>query len=242
MKEKLIVVDIGCGGKNNLHAYHYVGEPTVAFDVNREFLERRKAECGDGNLIEADAAVLPLANSSADSVFAIHSLEHVENFKASLDEIARITKEGGLLTVAVPHARYEAVMSRMDDDYHSDKMHRRVVKGTDLVAELSERGFEVINSYNRGFLLAVYTTGMYFLHRKVFKDRYMEGQSGCLLKDGDYRQVSTTKGIAEKIKIKLRSNKLRRMFALFDKVYPFETYVDAVKNFTNPSETPGPTS
>jgi SAM-dependent methyltransferase len=237
MKEKLIVVDIGCGGKNNLPAYHYVGEPTVAFDVNREFLERRKAECGDGNLIEADAAVLPLANSSADRVFAIHSLEHVENYNDTLDEISRITKEGGLLTIAVPHTRYEAVMSQMDDDYHSNKMHRRVVKGADLVTELSERGFEVTNLHNRGFLLAVYTTCMYFLHRKVFKDRHMESQSGHLVKEGDDGQVPTASGKVGMIKIKLRSNKLREMFTLFDKAYPFETYVEAVKNFTNPSET-----
>ena len=100
-----VTIDVGCGKKNNLQYYGFVGAPTAALDINHSFLESRR----DGvstSYLQADGGCLPLKSSVADQVFAIHYLEHVESYDEALDELSRVTKEGGLLTIAVPHPTY----------------------------------------------------------------------------------------------------------------------------------------
>ena len=156
---------VGCGKKNNLQYYGFDGAPTAALDINHAFLESRK----DGvstSYLQADGCSLPFKSSAADQVFAVHYLEHVESYDDALDELTRVTKEGGTLTIAVPHPNYEGVMARMDSDYHSPRMHRRVLDEKELRDGLESRNFEIVESAKRDSVQAIMTTAMFFLHRK----------------------------------------------------------------------------
>lgn len=56
------------------------------------------------NFAQADAARLPLADSSFDAVISNHSLEHFNDLSGSLAEIGRVLKPNGALYVGVPDA------------------------------------------------------------------------------------------------------------------------------------------
>jgi hypothetical protein len=173
----------------------------------------------------------------------VHYLEHVERYDEAFDELSRVTKEGGLLTIAVPHPTYEVVMARMDSDYHSSRMHRRVLAERELRDAFENRNFEVVESAKRGSVQAFMTTVMYFLHRKLLHDRKMESHSGSLLKIGDKSLLVPGEANSNsRLKSIVKSSRITKLFKVFDRFYPFETYMTAVKKPTNPSETPDPIS
>ena len=87
-----ITVDVGCGKRNNLLYYGFDGNLTAAVDINRDFLEQRR-DGSSTSYLQADGACLPIKSTVADRVFAVHYLEHVENYEESLDELSRVIKE-----------------------------------------------------------------------------------------------------------------------------------------------------
>lgn len=230
-----ITIDVGCGKKNNLQYYGFDGNPTAALDINHAFLESRR----DGvstSYLQADGGCLPFKSSVADQVFAIHCLEHVQGYEETFDELSRVTKEGGTLTIAVPHPTYEGVMAKMDNDYHGPRMHRRVLAESDLRTGLESRNFEVVESKKRGSVQAMMTTFMFFLHRKILNDRQMESHSGSLLRTGEQSSLSPQETNANsKLKSIVKSSRFGKLFKVFDHFYPFETYMTAVKKPTNSS-------
>jgi ubiquinone/menaquinone biosynthesis C-methylase UbiE len=226
IQEREITVDVGCGKVNNLESYGLADEPTIALDISRSFLEQRAQNGSWGNLIRADSASLPVTSGSADEVFSTHVLEHVDDLSKTLDEIARIIKPGGRLTVAVPHHRFEGVMSNLDEEYHGPKMHKRVLREPDLRDQLEERGFIVVESKTRGFIQAVYTTLLYFLHRRILEDRELESQSGHLVGES----ITPLKKIKGTVKRLIKSEVFMRFFSPFDRIYPFELYMRVVKS------------
>ena len=238
-----ISIDIGCGPRNNLALYgHEVREPTVAIDSNWDFLRGRSNNGARGNLILADAQHLPIANGVADNVFLTHVLEHVNSAEEVLSEVQRITSPGAQLTIAVPDSKFESVMSKLDKDYHSPKMHQRVIKSKDIKRMLKTYGFDITMERSRGFMAAISITLMYLYHLKVKKDRQMQEQSGQLIPKGD-TGVSTN-ATDETVLDSKRTfiQKTRRLLHLFsshpllkrvsvwNKIYPFENFVQATKS------------
>lgn len=230
-----ITIDVGCGKNNNLEYYGFDGNPTAALDINHAFLVSRR----DGvstSYLQADGCRLPFKSTVADQVFAVHCLEHVEGYEETLDELSRVTKEGGTLTIAVPHPTYEGVMAQMDNKYHSPRMHRRVLAESDLRTGLESRNFEVVESKKRGSVQAMMTTFMFFLHRKVLNDRQMESHSGSLIKAGEQSSSGPQENnFNSRLKSIVKSSRFGKLFKVFDKLYPFETYMTAVKKSANPS-------
>lgn len=225
MKEQEVTIDIGCGPANNAPFYGCKGEPTLAIDANREFLSRRLKRNHLGNFVEADGSKLPVASGVADKVLAIHVLEHVEDLSGVLDEVARIIKPDGRLIVAVPHDRLEGIMSSVDKEYPKQRMHRRVIDGSSLRNELERRGLSIIESKERGFVQAVYTTFSYFIKRKFLRDEKLEPYTGHSI--GRVGQLAGIKGVAKRI---IKSKIFMSLFSPLDQVYPFETYIVAVKS------------
>jgi len=68
--------------------------------------------------VQADAACLPFPDQSFDAVIANHSLEHVEQFGAALEEIGRVVRSEGSLYLAVP-----------DASTFSDRLFRWIYRG-----------------------------------------------------------------------------------------------------------------
>jgi ubiquinone/menaquinone biosynthesis C-methylase UbiE len=52
---------------------------------------------------KADACDLPFSDKTFRSVFMIHSLEHIEDYKKALREAWRVLKDNGVIGIVVPH-------------------------------------------------------------------------------------------------------------------------------------------
>ncbi len=104
------VVDVGCGTGRALPALRKAVGPrgtVVAIDITPEML--REAGCtgraADAVLLIADARRLPLADTSADALFAAGLVNHLPDTEAGLRELARVTRPGGLLVLFHPSGR-----------------------------------------------------------------------------------------------------------------------------------------
>jgi len=105
-----VVVDVGCGTGRALPALRQAvgpGGTVIAVDVTPEML--REARChgraADAALVLADARRLPLADASADAVFAAGLVSHLPDPEAGLRELARVTRRGGRLVLFHPSGR-----------------------------------------------------------------------------------------------------------------------------------------
>jgi SAM-dependent methyltransferase len=85
------LVDVGCG--HGVYRPLFIGtDRYVGLDTN----ERRRPD------VVADAHVLPLSSSSADSAVCTEVLEHVRDPDAVMSEVARVLKVEGLLLLTTP--------------------------------------------------------------------------------------------------------------------------------------------
>ena len=95
------VLDAGCGPGS----WRYGERPdlrVVAFDV--KFPPGPPAHAGHVAVFRGDLARLPLRDASFDLTICHYVLEHVTELERCCDELARVTREGGTLYLAVPRA------------------------------------------------------------------------------------------------------------------------------------------
>jgi SAM-dependent methyltransferase len=83
-----------------------------------------------------DGTHLPFLDESQDAVFASHTLEHIDDWKAVLADWFRVLKVGGYLVIAVPHQQlYER---RADLPSRFNGNHKRFYMPHILMAEIAE--------------------------------------------------------------------------------------------------------
>jgi len=95
-----VLVDVGCGtgafrGFTRNHFASYIGVDAVRYDGF-------PADAGFAP-IDLDSGVIPLPDEIADAVVAIETIEHLENPRAFMRELARLAKSGGLVVVTTPN-------------------------------------------------------------------------------------------------------------------------------------------
>jgi SAM-dependent methyltransferase len=105
-----VVLDVGCGTGRALPALRQAAGPrgkVIAIDLTPEMLQHARGPAGIANatLLLADARHLPLADASADAVFAAGLIMHLPDPDSGLRQLARITKPGGLLILFHPSGR-----------------------------------------------------------------------------------------------------------------------------------------
>lgn len=95
-------VVMGCGSgdevvyiRRTLHSDHIRG-----LDIEGEFSPLARAE---GCVLIGDATRLPFNTASFDFAAAFHSLEHVDDPQAALDEVGRVLRPGGWFYMGVPN-------------------------------------------------------------------------------------------------------------------------------------------
>jgi 2-polyprenyl-3-methyl-5-hydroxy-6-metoxy-1,4-benzoquinol methylase len=94
------LLDVGCGS-GALRAFvrplvtHYVGADLIRYDSF-------PADC-EFYLANFDSGPLPLSESFADVVVAAEIVEHLENPRALMRELARVVKPGGWILITTPN-------------------------------------------------------------------------------------------------------------------------------------------
>jgi len=105
-----VVLDVGCGTGRSLPALRDAVGPhgrVLAVDLTPEMLTQAsgRASAADATLILADARRLPLADGSADAIFAAGLIMHLPDPGAGLRQLARVTRPAGQLILFHPSGR-----------------------------------------------------------------------------------------------------------------------------------------
>ena len=118
LKPGQVVLDFGCGsGRYTIPAARLVAEKgtVYALDVSQTALEQVKAKAAKeclGNIVlirSPGEGTIPLEKGTVDHVLLIDALQEVQDRKGLLDEIHRVTKPNGALTIFPMHLKPEEV-------------------------------------------------------------------------------------------------------------------------------------
>jgi 2-polyprenyl-3-methyl-5-hydroxy-6-metoxy-1,4-benzoquinol methylase len=96
----IIAIDLGCG-RGGLQPVlepffrRYIGADAIRYDVFP----------ADAEFVEADLNTtgFPIASHTADAIFAIETIEHLENPRAFVREMVRIAKPGAWIVITTPN-------------------------------------------------------------------------------------------------------------------------------------------
>jgi SAM-dependent methyltransferase len=95
-----VLLDVGCGSGQLCEAVgqqfsRYIGADVLCYDgfpAAAEFVA-----------VDLDTGSVPLPNGGADVVAAVETIEHLENPRAFLRELVRLTRPGGWVVVTTPN-------------------------------------------------------------------------------------------------------------------------------------------
>jgi SAM-dependent methyltransferase len=115
------VLDVGCGTGITLQelpsAYRGVG-----LDPSSAALALCRGR-GLASLVRGSATELPLADASVDAVLALDIVEHIEEDRQALLEIARVLRRGGVGVITVP--AFPFLWSAHDEALHHKRRYTR---------------------------------------------------------------------------------------------------------------------
>ncbi|MBW3614271.1 MAG: methyltransferase domain-containing protein [Actinobacteria bacterium] len=157
------VLDMGAGGGR--HAFESLrrGGVVVALDIDRTELKdvaamiEAMSAAGEapagarGAAVSGSGLALPFPDAAFDRVVASEVLEHVEDDRRAICELARVLRPGGVLAVTVPRWLPELVNWALDDDYHAPAVpggHVRIYRESVLRDRLRAAGLRVVGRHH----------------------------------------------------------------------------------------------
>jgi len=134
-EEKEPVLEIGSGISPVLTSWDNV----VYSDLSASALSMLKKIHGKGQYVAADAMNLPFKDHSFSHVISSEVLEHLQDDRKALMEIARVTKPNGVLIITFPHRHFYFS--------HDDKFveHYRRYEISEIISLLADVGFYPLN-------------------------------------------------------------------------------------------------
>jgi SAM-dependent methyltransferase len=96
-----IILDVGCGTGQVVHALAKAGFQAHGIDVSETNIAHARGHPGQFHLY--DGRALPFPGHAVDAVGAFNVLEHVEDPVTLLDEMKRILRPGGRIVISSPN-------------------------------------------------------------------------------------------------------------------------------------------
>ena len=164
----------------------------VCLDISIEGLKKCKEKGLLG--IRGSATHLPFKNSSADVVLCIQTLEHIIDDQKAIVEMARITKNRGIVYLASPNKLTNMYLPLMLSSRIVDIVSRHVRSGYDVAwiqKEFERGGCTMLSVKYYGFLgsfLKFITQNLFSLTMKIFRTDLEESSLGVRL-DKLYRKI-----------------------------------------------------
>ncbi|MFN2507008.1 MAG: class I SAM-dependent methyltransferase [Acidimicrobiales bacterium] len=175
------VLDFGCGSGYLLDALLAHNIPCAGADFSQDSVAVVEKRLGDNALFHGVQLVrqLPtdIPDSSYDAVFLIEAIEHLldDDLQATLTELHRIVRPGGVLIVTTPNdeqlAKAESICPDCGCIFHPVQ-HVRSWNQQSLSATMGQFGFDTVRSLplymQRSWLRTLAVTGlMTALHRPL---------------------------------------------------------------------------
>lgn len=166
IKEEGSLLDVGTGSGFMVMEAARFGMRSVGLDISKKSIELcrdlAKRELTADQLkrtkfVVGDAEKLPFKAKEFDRVVSIALLEHLENDKEAIAEIARVTKENAIVSICVPNT-YERtsfllkVLNRRNDKHVG---HLRHYKAEDLIKEFKKNGFKLLDLTYHGHTIMI---------------------------------------------------------------------------------------
>ena len=137
-----------------------LGFEVTSTDLSEAAVELLRERLG-GDIRQADVAKLPFADESFDAAILGEVLEHVEDDRGALAEVARVLRPGGALAASVPaHPHLFGPSDRWAG-------HVRRYERSELIEACVSAGFEVARCVAWGF------PASRLYHRHLY-ERYLE--------------------------------------------------------------------
>ena len=117
-------LDLGCGTGVHVETLHELGWTVTGVDLSDDQLRIARKRAGDrAELLQADAADLPFADSSFDLVLSSFTHTDVEDFGAVMDEAVRVLAPEGRLVYLGPHPCFVGPHSRFVEAKGVPELH-----------------------------------------------------------------------------------------------------------------------
>ena len=152
------VLNAGCGAGSFTLRLLDAGYGVTSVDASEPFVERVRGLVGDRGAVEvADLHALRFEDAAFDGVVCGEVLEHLDDDRTAVHELARVLKPGGYLIASVPANPW-----RYDWSDHWAG-HRRRYTAEGLAERLTEAGLTDVDVTDYGFPLL----GLY--HRQIYR-------------------------------------------------------------------------
>lgn len=144
------LVDIGCGGGEDLSGYAQLGFKEVrGIDSSPVMVEAAQRRLRDKAIVELGTwSRLPLPDSSEDFVVGRSSVHYEENLDSAYREASRVLKAGGQLIIVAPHpekAKNRSIVRHGNREYVQDNLFHGKVPIKYPRHELNEYFSDVFN-------------------------------------------------------------------------------------------------
>lgn len=96
------ILEVGCGTGQAAHMLAEAGLQVMASDLSPLFLAAAPASGNFIPFVAADVACLPFADETFDAVVSNEMVEHLPDVEVALDEMARVTRVGGVVILRSP--------------------------------------------------------------------------------------------------------------------------------------------
>jgi SAM-dependent methyltransferase len=137
-----------------------LGFEVTSTDVSPDAVEGLR-ERAPGRILEADLTALPFAGESFDAAVLGEVLEHIEDDRAALSEVARVLRPEGVLALSVP------ANPKLFGPSDAWAGHVRRYTRPELLTACSAAGFTVLRCVGWGFPMSR------LYHRHVY-ERYLD--------------------------------------------------------------------
>ena len=96
-------LDIGCGRG---YGFDYLGSKCASctgLEISEDFLKEARAQYPAVSFIHQSAEKLPFADTSFDTVTSFEVIEHIEDDRGFLHEVARVAAPGAVVAISTPN-------------------------------------------------------------------------------------------------------------------------------------------
>lgn len=155
--EKGIMLDLGCGEGRHIFGVmqKFPDIQCVGLDPHLESLDKslegleffESLSNKTTTFLSGSAYALPFDDNTFDLVVCSEVLEHLHEYKDAIIEVNRVLKPNGKFLASVPAEFPEKICWALSTEYQNQPGgHLRIFKKNNLINEISERGFDFIQS------------------------------------------------------------------------------------------------